>query len=111
MNGTVELHFFPSEKQLADIFTKLLDESTFSRLHRRGGAIAPENQLAIVVRGSVTSLWSLLTKQVSRTFRKFSTGHSSPKMLMSTINYKTINFWRKKRVSGEEVDGEEVDDF
>ena len=32
MNDTVELHFVPSEKQLADIFTKTLDESTFSRL-------------------------------------------------------------------------------
>ena len=32
MNGIVKLHFVPSEKQLADIFTKLLDESTFSRL-------------------------------------------------------------------------------
>ncbi|KAL8132390.1 hypothetical protein AgCh_008039 [Apium graveolens] len=32
MNGTVELHFVLSEKQLADIFTKPLDESTFSRL-------------------------------------------------------------------------------
>ena len=32
MNGTMELYFVPSEKQLADIFTKPLDESTFSRL-------------------------------------------------------------------------------
>ncbi|KAL8093469.1 hypothetical protein AgCh_035374 [Apium graveolens] len=32
MNGTVEIHFVPSEKQLADIFTKPLDETTFSRL-------------------------------------------------------------------------------
>ena len=32
MNGTMELHFVPSEKQLVDIFTKPLDESTFSRL-------------------------------------------------------------------------------
>ena len=32
MNGIVELHFVPSEKQLADIFTKSLDESTFTRL-------------------------------------------------------------------------------
>ncbi|KAL8132389.1 hypothetical protein AgCh_008038 [Apium graveolens] len=31
MNGTVELHFLPSEQQLAYIFTKPLDESTFSR--------------------------------------------------------------------------------
>ena len=32
MNGTVELHFVSSEKKLADIFTKPLDESTFSWL-------------------------------------------------------------------------------
>ena len=32
MNGTVELHFVPTDKQLADIFTKPLDEATFSRL-------------------------------------------------------------------------------
>ena len=32
INDTVELHFVPSEKQLADIFPKPLDESTFTRL-------------------------------------------------------------------------------
>ena len=32
MNGIVELHFVPSEKQLADIFTEPLDESTFTIL-------------------------------------------------------------------------------
>ena len=32
MNGTVELHFVPLEEQIADIFTKPLDESTFTRL-------------------------------------------------------------------------------
>ena len=32
MSGTVELHFVPTEQQLADIFTKPLDETTFSRL-------------------------------------------------------------------------------
>ena len=32
MNGTVELHFVPMEQQIADIFTKPLDESTFSKL-------------------------------------------------------------------------------
>ncbi|KAL8108755.1 hypothetical protein AgCh_025007 [Apium graveolens] len=30
MNGTVELYFVPSEQQLVDIFTKPLDESTFT---------------------------------------------------------------------------------
>ena len=32
MNGTVELHFVSTEQQLADIFTKPLNEVTFSRL-------------------------------------------------------------------------------
>ena len=32
MSGTVELHFVPTDQQIADIFTKQLDESTFSRL-------------------------------------------------------------------------------
>ena len=32
MNDNVELHLVPSEKQLVDIFTKPLDESTFTRL-------------------------------------------------------------------------------
>ena len=32
MNGTVELHFVPSEEHIADIFTKALNESTFTRL-------------------------------------------------------------------------------
>ena len=32
MSGTVELHFVPTDQQIVDIFTKPLDESTFSRL-------------------------------------------------------------------------------
>ena len=32
MNGTVELFFVPTEEQTTDIFTKSLDESTFTRL-------------------------------------------------------------------------------
>ena len=32
MNGTVVLHFVPTADQIADIFTKPLDESTFSKL-------------------------------------------------------------------------------
>nr|GEV74870.1 protein reduced wall acetylation 4-like [Tanacetum cinerariifolium] len=32
LKGDIELHFIPSEYQLADIFTKLLDEPSFTRL-------------------------------------------------------------------------------
>ena len=32
MNGNVELHFVPTDQQIADIFSKPLDESIFSRL-------------------------------------------------------------------------------
>ena len=32
MKGDIELHFIPSEGQLADLFTKPLDEKTFTRL-------------------------------------------------------------------------------
>ena len=32
MNGEVELHFIPTEFQLADLFTKPLDESRFNML-------------------------------------------------------------------------------
>nr|GEW87662.1 retrovirus-related Pol polyprotein from transposon TNT 1-94 [Tanacetum cinerariifolium] len=32
LKGYIELHFFPTEYQLADIFTKPLDEPTFTRL-------------------------------------------------------------------------------
>ena len=39
MAGTVEMHFFPSEGQIADIFTKPLDESTFTRLVSKLGML------------------------------------------------------------------------
>ncbi|GKE77010.1 hypothetical protein Tco_1543130, partial [Tanacetum coccineum] len=32
IKGDIELHFIPTQYQLADIFTKELDESTFRRL-------------------------------------------------------------------------------
>ena len=32
MVGTIEMHFVPSEEQIADIFKKPLDETTFTRL-------------------------------------------------------------------------------
>ncbi|GKF57084.1 hypothetical protein Tco_0170621, partial [Tanacetum coccineum] len=32
MKGDIELHFIPTHYQLADIFTKPLDEPTFKRL-------------------------------------------------------------------------------
>ena len=39
MNGTIEMHFVPSEEQIADIFTKPLDESTFTRLVSKLGML------------------------------------------------------------------------
>ena len=39
MAGTVEMHFVPSEEQIADIFTKPLDESTFTRLVSKLGML------------------------------------------------------------------------
>ena len=38
-NGTIELHYVPTDKQLADIFTKPLDEATFNRLVSKIGML------------------------------------------------------------------------
>jgi hypothetical protein len=44
MNGTVELHFVPTEEQTADIFTKSVNESTFTRLVSELGMLnSPSN--------------------------------------------------------------------
>ncbi|MGI4673442.1 Ty1/Copia family ribonuclease HI, partial [Klebsiella pneumoniae] len=39
--GDIELHFVPTEQQLADIFTKPLSEATFTRLVNELGMIDP----------------------------------------------------------------------
>ena len=39
MNGTLELSIVPNEKQFVEIFTKPLDESTFTRLVRELGML------------------------------------------------------------------------
>ena len=38
--GTVELHFVPTDQQLADIFTKPLCEATFTRLVNELGMVS-----------------------------------------------------------------------
>ena len=38
--GTVELHFVPTDQQLADIFTKRLCEATFTRLVNELGMVS-----------------------------------------------------------------------
>ncbi|KAJ9547010.1 LOW QUALITY PROTEIN: hypothetical protein OSB04_019553 [Centaurea solstitialis] len=42
MNGDVELHFVPTEYQLADLFTKPLDEKRFNQLIRELGMLNPD---------------------------------------------------------------------
>ena len=41
MKGDIELHFIPTEKQLADVFTKPLDEKTFKYLISELGMLNP----------------------------------------------------------------------
>jgi len=41
MKGDIELHFIPTEKQLADVFTKPLDEKTFKYLITELGMLNP----------------------------------------------------------------------
>ena len=44
MNGTVELFFVPTEEEIADIFTKPLDESTFIKFVGKLGMLnSPSN--------------------------------------------------------------------
>ena len=40
MEGTVELHFVPTDQQLADIFTKPLAEATITKLVNELGMIS-----------------------------------------------------------------------
>ena len=43
MNGDVELHFVPTEYQLADLFTKRLDETGFNLLINELGMLNSDN--------------------------------------------------------------------
>ena len=43
MNGDVELHFVPTEYQLADLFTKPLDETRFNLLINKLGMLNIDN--------------------------------------------------------------------
>ena len=45
MKGDIELHFIPTEYQLAGIFTKPLDEPTFTRLKAELGMLDIDNQV------------------------------------------------------------------
>ena len=40
-NGTISVNYVPTEKQLADIFTKPLNEATFNRLVSEIGMLNP----------------------------------------------------------------------
>ena len=41
MKGDIEIHFIPTDKQLADVFTKPLDERTFKHLISELGMLNP----------------------------------------------------------------------
>ena len=43
MNGDVELHFVPTEYELADLFTKPLDETRFNLLINELGMLNIDN--------------------------------------------------------------------
>ena len=43
LEGTIELHFVPTDQQLADIFTKPLPEATFNKLVNELGMMNFEN--------------------------------------------------------------------
>ena len=43
MNGDVELHFVPTEYQLADLFTKPLDETRFNLVISKLGMLNNDN--------------------------------------------------------------------
>ena len=45
MKGDIELHFIPTEYELADIITKPLDEPTFTRLKAELGMLDIDNQV------------------------------------------------------------------
>ncbi|KAK1397203.1 hypothetical protein POM88_007066 [Heracleum sosnowskyi] len=67
MNGTVELHFVPTEEQTADIFTKSVDESTFIK-------IDPLRFLcsSVVIAGDSKSFtFNILNQQYTVTFELF----------------------------------------
>ena len=46
MEGTIEMHFFPRNKQLVDIFTKPLCKATFTKLGNELGMISFSPQMS-----------------------------------------------------------------
>ena len=54
MNGDVELHFVPTEYQLANLFTKPLDETRFNLLISELDMLNSDNQCVIFQQYSVS---------------------------------------------------------
>ncbi|GJV48235.1 hypothetical protein Tco_1438447 [Tanacetum coccineum] len=48
LKGDIELHFIPTEYQLADIFTKPLDEPTFTRLKAELGMLNIDRSVSLI---------------------------------------------------------------
>ncbi|GJY77639.1 retrovirus-related pol polyprotein from transposon TNT 1-94 [Tanacetum coccineum] len=56
LNGDIELHFIPTEYQLADVFTKPLDEPTFTRLKAQLG-MAFTKSPSVLYQNLLRELW------------------------------------------------------
>ncbi|KAL8146989.1 hypothetical protein AgCh_004634 [Apium graveolens] len=47
MEGTIELHFVPTDQQVVDTFTKPLPEATFAKLIHELGMFSHEKKLSV----------------------------------------------------------------
>ncbi|KAL8109911.1 hypothetical protein AgCh_025854 [Apium graveolens] len=79
-NGTIEIIFVPTEKQLADFFTKPLDEVTFTRLERRARVAEQQRLAALELQERVISLAHSMSRAYQRRARRLEAEKKKPKL-------------------------------